>query len=298
MSETEKFKILIVDDQESNIQFVVSFLSDKGYALSSVSSGEGALNSAFSKKFDLILLDIKMPGIDGYEVCKRLKENPSTEHIPIIFLSALDDIEAVTKAFKLGGADYISKPFNGLELQARVHTQVKLRSYLKELESKQSKLAQLAATDSLTGLVNKIYFISVLKKSMALSTKRLSLAYISIDHLNKINNMYGYKSGDQVLIKVSKVLQSSARSSDTVARLFGSEFVLLMPNTEIDKAKTLIYDIYAQLSKIKYQTLQITCSIGLSQYKKDLQYEKFIMSCEKLMEEAKESEGAKIVTKL
>ena len=298
MQDNSNFKILIVDDLALNIEIAANYLKDEGYTLSSVTSGVGALKAAFSKKFDLILLDINMPEMDGYEVCRRLKNDAETKNIPIIFLSALNDIDAITTAFEVGGVDYISKPFNGLELLARVKTQVTLRSYIQEIEEKQSKLAQLAATDSLTGLSNKLRFMSVLKKEVAsLSAQNLSLAYISIDHMHKINNMFGYKAGDQVLLKIARIVKDEVRSRDTVARLFGSEFVILMPHTTFDMAKKQIQKIHHTINNIKSNSLKITCSFGLGAYKNDATHEAFIMRCEKMMEEAKASGGNKIVAK-
>ncbi len=295
MDNETKFKILIVDDVAFNIDVAVSYLADENYAISTVSSPKGALKAAFSKSYDLILLDINMPEMDGYEVCRRLKKDAVTKDIPIIFLSSMDDIDAITKAFEMGGVDYLSKPFNGLELIARVKTQLQLRGYVNELKEKQSKLAKLVATDASTGLSNKIHFMSIIKKEVALSTHNLSLIYFSIDHMQKINHLYGYKVGDKVLIKVAKVMEKIVRPRDTPARLFGSEFVILLPKTPYDDARKIVKNIYDTIKTISTSNLNIACSFGVSTFNKDSTYDDFIMRCEKLMLEAKESGGNTIV---
>ncbi len=127
-------EILLVDDKKENLELLSSFLLHKGYKIRSALNGMTALQSIAAKKPDLILLDIEMPEIDGYEVCKELKSDPDTEVIPIIFISAHDDIEAKIKAFQAGGVDYISKPFANEEVVARVKMHLDLSSYQQNLE--------------------------------------------------------------------------------------------------------------------------------------------------------------------
>ena len=298
MHDNSEFKILIVDDVAFNIEVAVSFLQPEHYSLYTVESAKGALKAAFSQPFDLILLDINMPEMDGYEVCKRLKKDTQTKDIPIIFLSAMDDIDAITKAFEMGAVDYLSKPFNGLELIARVRTQIQLRKYVKELQEKQGKLAQLAATDTLTGLSNKLHFMSIFKKAFTHSTHNLSLAYISVDHMHKINNMYGFKVGDKVLIKIAKTLQEHARDRDTPARLFGSEFIFLMPKTPFEDAKVLMKELMQKIDKIPSDAIKIACSIGVSSFKEESSPDDFILRCETLMQEAKDLGGNRVISRI
>ena len=132
---TENQSILIVDDVPKNIQLVAKFLTNEGYNLFFAQSGEAALKQVNSRMFDLILLDIMMPVMDGFEVCSEIKRNKSTTDIPVIFLTAKSDEEAIAKGFSLGGVDYITKPFNPVELVARVKTHLKLRHREKELQN-------------------------------------------------------------------------------------------------------------------------------------------------------------------
>ncbi|MEA1918471.1 MAG: diguanylate cyclase [Campylobacterota bacterium] len=301
MRENSDFKILIVDDERFNIEVVVGFLEMQGYQLAYATNGVDALKAAFAKKFDLILLDINMPKMNGFEVCERLKKETTTKEVPIIFLSALNDIESITRAFKIGAVDYLSKPFNGLELIARVKTQIELRKYILELKEKQSRLAQLAVTDDLTGLSNRLHFMSIIKRETAAvssSPSRLCLAFFSIDHMHKVNNMYGFKTGDKVIHKIGKLLTTHSRESDFAARLFGSEFVFLMPNTSLEAAKFLVKKIHDAIEKSTMIEMQITVSIGITEYQKGEEFEAFIIQSEKLMEEAKRLGGNRVVNSM
>lgn len=138
----KKFTILIVDDTSKNIQVVALILNEEGYSLGFATDGQKALNAVEEKNYDLILLDVMMPIMDGFETCVRLKANPKTVNIPIIFLSAKTEEESISKGFELGGVDYVTKPFNKSELLARVKTHLELKDYKDNLELKVKELTQ------------------------------------------------------------------------------------------------------------------------------------------------------------
>ena len=147
-SENKKSSILIVDDVAKNIQLVAKFLTQEGYTLHFAQNGVSAMELVDREDFDLILLDVMMPGMDGFTVCEKLKQNPLTASIPIVFLTAKADDEAITKGFELGGVDYITKPFNPAELIARVKTHIKL-------EQRKQRFQELNATkDTLLSVIS------------------------------------------------------------------------------------------------------------------------------------------------
>jgi len=294
MLDNSKFKILIVDDEKFNIEVVVGFLESESYKLSYTTNGRDALKAAFSKDFDLILLDINMPQMDGFEVCEKLKRDKKTKDIPVIFLSAYTDIETITRAFEIGGVDYISKPFNGLELIARVRTHIELRKYTKELKIKQEKLAQLVAMDIHTQLPNRIRFVSKLKnacENIKSNPSRVSIAYIKIDNMHKINNINGNKIGDKVISKLARILKETIRNSDIAARILGSEFAVLMPNTSIEAAGTIIKKFYDKVNSNNMGQIKITCSIGVSELNYPENYESFFIRVENIMADVKDNGG-------
>ncbi|MCH8312381.1 MAG: hybrid sensor histidine kinase/response regulator, partial [Nitrospinae bacterium] len=143
LEETGGPKILIVDDTPANIDVLDLFLEKEGYKISIAQSGESALDLADRISPDLILLDVMMPGIDGFETCRRLKSNDKTSDIPIIFITARNESADIIKGFSLGGVDYITKPFSQEEVCARVHLHLKLKTLMAALETKNQKLADL-----------------------------------------------------------------------------------------------------------------------------------------------------------
>jgi len=301
MLHNSDFKILIVDDEEFNIDVVMGFLEDENYKFNYTTNGKDALKAIYANEFDLILLDINMPEMDGIEVCKRIKNEIKYKDIPIIFLSAYSDMETISNAFAAGGVDYLTKPFNGVELIARVHTHIQMRKYIHELKVKQEKLAQLASTDMQTGLPNRLRFSSVLKKetlSVKSNPSRLSIAYLKIDNFQKLNNMLGYKNADKVLVKLAKLLRESIDEKHMPTRLFSSDFAILMPTTSLEVAAHLLKKIHDKIAMTDFFGIKITCSIGLAEYVKDESQDSFILRAEKIMESVKNSGGNSLSTKM
>ena len=157
------FSILIVDDEKFNIEIVAAYLEEKHYKLFFALNAQAVMQTVSKKSIDLILLDINMPNVDGFQICTMLKSEPKTKDIPIIFLTAHNDLDHISRAFEVGGVDYINKPFNSIELLARVKTHLQNKTYLEDIKNKQSKLAQLSITDPLTKLYNTLFLNLKLK---------------------------------------------------------------------------------------------------------------------------------------
>ena len=176
MTETEKGNILVVDDTKENLRLLVKALGDEGYRVRPALSGPIALEAARNEAPDLILLDILMPGMDGYQVCRALKQDPLLKHIPVIFVSAMDRLEDKVKGFEAGGLDYVSKPFQTEEVLARVGTHLALRALQRDLEAKNKRLEQLNRE-----LQNALKEIKTLKGIIPICS-----------HCKKIRNDKGY----------------------------------------------------------------------------------------------------------
>ena len=213
---TKELSIVIVDDMPDNLRLLADILKDKGYKVRPAPSGARALATIRKEPPDLILLDIMMPGMDGYEVCRQLKANESTKDIPIIFLSALNEVFDKVKAFKAGGIDFITKPFQVEEVLARVRTHLTIRAQQKALAlqnaallkknmliTEQAKKLELLATrDFLTGLSNRRDFLERAvqeEKRFKRRARPFALILIDIDHFKRVNDTNGHACGDKVL---------------------------------------------------------------------------------------------------
>jgi len=250
MKTANNFHILIVDDEKLNIELAAIYLKEDGYKLSFALNAKSAIESVIKHNIDLILLDINMPGKDGFEVCKLLKDDVKTKDIPVVFLTAQTDIEYISRAFEVGGVDYISKPFNGVELKARVKTHLQTLSNLQEIKEKQSKLAQLSITDPLTKLHNSLYFDAQIK-AYNTSNKRFWFVYIKIDRFDKINQIYGFHNANKIIKNFAKVIEEVAFSNATTARLYGTSFGILVKDYEIKILKELYEKLYTKHKKNK-----------------------------------------------
>ncbi len=213
--------VLIVDDVAKNLQVLGTILSKEEYRIAAANNGEQAIAVANDTLPDLILLDVLMPDLNGYETCTKLKSIPKTKEIPVIFLTAKIESEDMIKGFKAGAVDYITKPFNSFELLARVKTHVELK-ISKDLLNEQNELLQkLSITDRMTGLYNHQYIIDNLSKRIAESKRYkqpLSVAMMDIDFFKKVNDSHGHAFGDHVLIKISCIIEDTIRKTDIVGR--------------------------------------------------------------------------------
>ena len=266
--------ILAVDDTPANLQVLAGMLKDRGYKVRPVPSGKLALLAAERDPPDLILLDINMPEMNGYEVCEQLKADEKLKGIPVIFVSALTEQLDKVKAFAIGGVDYITKPFQVEELHARVETHVKLRRLQIELEEINARLAkangrleELAVTDGLTGLKNRRAFQEKLQEEVARVaryTASLSLMLLDVDHFKQFNDTFGHPAGDGVLCAVARLLEKNSRSTDFVARYGGEEFVILLPNTNRQGSSVMAENVCKAVEQNDWRDQPITVSIGVA----------------------------------
>ncbi len=285
-------KVLIVDDNRQNIEMLMALFKND-YKIAAAINARRAMKIALSDTPpDLILMDILMPEMDGYELCATLKENPDTKDIPIIFVTAVSEVMDENRGFNLGAVDYITKPFHPPVVKARVKLHLNLKR-------KQELLEKYAFIDALTEIPNRRRFDEILEKewNRAIRSKLpLSMVMIDIDHFKYYNDTYGHGMGDDCLKKVAATLEKSLRrGSDFVARYGGEEFMAILPDTSGEEAMGICQHIADNINDlaIEHRSSQIngriTVSMGGVTIQPDatLSIREFIEATDKKMYEAK-----------
>lgn len=262
----EKCLILIVDDNPQNIQYLGNFLSQQGYALGIAQDGAQALEFVRNKKPSLILLDVIMPMMNGYEVCQMLKKEDYLKSVPVIFLTAKSSTGDIVAGFEAGGVDYITKPFVPEELLARVQTHLEIVKLRNEVE-------YLANHDALTGLPSLRLATDRLKIALANAKRnesKVALLFLDLDGFKAVNDSYGHEAGDIVLQTIAKRIQGITREGDTCCRVGGDEFMIILcgavENSSVeDICKRLIHEVN---TLVDYQghELFVGVSIGIAVY--------------------------------
>lgn len=272
-----KAKILLVEDSETQAKTTREFLQKSGYEVVWVENGMGAFKAAKTSKVDLVLLDRVLPDMDGNEVCRWLKLDQDTRPIPIIMLTVKNTTTDKVTGLESGADDYLPKPYNEIELNARIYAalrtkmlQDELRRKNRQLEDMLTRVETLAITDPLTGLFNRRRFENILelefKKTQRYQTP-LSCLMVDIDHFKSVNDSHGHHVGDAVLKEVALLIQRSIREVDTAARWGGEEFVVLMPTIGKDTAGQPAKRILKAVSGHKFPDVNdriITVSIGVA----------------------------------
>lgn len=241
-----KPKLLVVDDQPIHIQMLVQAFAED-YQVFMATSGEQALAVCQSNPPDLVLLDVLMPGMDGFAVCRQLKAQEATSHIPIIFVTARPDAGQETHGLGLGAVDFISKPVNPAVVRARVHTHLTLK-FQSDL------LKKLVLLDGLSGVFNRRYFDQQLATEWARAARSglsLSLVLLDVDHFGAYNERHGHQAGDDCLRLIAVTLKAVLRRpADVVARFGGEEFACLLPDTSHEDALALAQEMERRVRQL------------------------------------------------
>jgi diguanylate cyclase (GGDEF)-like protein len=268
MTDDERPLILIVDDTAANVKLLAG-LMEAEYRIAIAMAGKQALDMVGDTRPDLILLDVTMPDLNGFEVCRELKRDPLSAGIPVIFLTARSEAEDIVEGFRAGGIDYLTKPFVKQELLARVSVHLRLQRLVAELEEKNRLLQRLSETDTLTGIANRRFILARFEETVKLATRHLfpvTAIMLDIDHFKNVNDTMGHQTGDEVLVKVAGAIRASIRDTDWLGRFGGEEFLVCLPHTDTESGVTVAEKIRRAVMDLSWgdKDLLVTVSGGVA----------------------------------
>ncbi|MFA6133484.1 MAG: diguanylate cyclase [Phycisphaerae bacterium] len=257
-------KIVIIDDSPDALAVAKTRLAHEGHEILCAAGGGEGLETVGREKPDLILLDVDMPGMSGFDVCRWLKDDAATCSIPVIFLSGSNDIGDKVKGLDLGAVDFVTKPFDAFELRARVRAALRTK-HLQDL------LRRFALIDPLTELPNRRALDDRLAQEWARLLRHggdLSVIMVDIDRFKSINDRFGHPAGDEVLRQVACLMAACCRETDTPARYGGDEFAVLAPETPtkaaMDFAERLQKSVCSQPLTVHGNSVNVTVSLGVA----------------------------------
>ena len=257
-------RVLIIDDSKQIHALIKSRLEGEGLELHSCFSAEQGIATAGQLLPDLILVDMEMPDVDGFEICRRLKAQQATMTIPIVFLTGVGSPQEKLRALDVGAVDFVSKPFDPAELRARVRAALRTKYLLDLLHKK-------AMIDGLTGLWNRTYFDQTLAAQTSLarrSGQAVSIVMADLDNFRSINDRFGHLTGDEALRVVAACMQATCRIEDVVCRFNGETFAIIVPNTPADRASIMCERLRKKIGELKLthrgMPVALTCSFGIA----------------------------------
>ena len=257
-------KILIIDDSPDALAVAKTRLAHEGHEILCAGGGREGLETAGRENPDLILLDVDMPGLNGFDVCRRLKADADLCGIPVIFLSGSGGVEEKVKGLNIGAVDFVTKPFDEFELRARVNAALRTKQM-------QDLLIEHAKIDPLTGLPNRRALNERLSQEWSRLMRHgghLSVIMADIDHFKNVNDQFGHPAGDEVLCQVARLLADGCRESDMLARYGGDEFVLVAPETTAQAATDFVerlrMSICTRPLEVHGRAIEVTASFGVA----------------------------------
>ena len=289
-------KILIVEDDEEVLKTLMAFLIKSGFIAKSANSAEAAEEILKNEELNMVLTDIKLPGIDGIKLTKNIKKKYCLD---VIVMTGYSFEYSYADAIKSGASDLIFKPVKLNELLLRINRVIKERSLLDDRDKMIKELKRLTIEDSLTGLYNSRHFFEQLDKEVKRSERYLhpiSLIFIDVDNFKEINDTYGHMIGDKILAFIAKHIKACLRSNDSAYRFAGDEFTIILPETTASEAKFVADRILSKFTNESFMINEkevsgITSSIGIAEYQVNEGYQQFVHRADVTMYQAKQRGG-------
>ena len=293
-----KGKILIVDDEPDTLEIIQALLLVEGYDVTLASTGEEGVQKAQKEKPEVILMDINLPGIDGNEALRRVRQNNPLQCV--IMLTAFATVDNAIQALKEGATDFVKKPFENEHLIHIVNQALEKSRTLIEKQKLEEEVRRLSITDDLTDLYNYRHFFKTLESEIIRMKRQktsLSLLMFDLDHFKRYNDLYGHLEGDKVLRRVGEIVRNSIRNNvDSGYRYGGDEFAALLIGASLDQTLAIAERIRSSVEQAGFQ--DITVSIGLVEFQDRFSLERFVKSADDAIYVAKNSGGNRVYTNI
>lgn len=305
-----RIRILMVDNDLASLETGRKILESDGYDIYTAHNGETALELISSISFDMVLINISMPAMDGFETLSILKHNEHSKDIPVIFLSDKLDVETVVKGFMSGAIDYIRKPYVEVELKTRVKNHARMKIIAEELERKTVDLREaysliefINTTDPLTNLCNRREIMSRLENEQIKYeryNRPFSVIAADIDNIDNINGTYGRRFGDFVISSIADLLKDSSRKQDSIARLEGGQFLILLPETGREGALNFAEKTRMRIEEHEFEKddkkTKVSMTFGISAFSQITELDELVEKAEKALFDGKKKEKNRVYT--
>lgn len=298
-------RILVVDDSEPNRVLLRSLLLLEGYSVTTAGDGAEALRVALASPPDLVLLDVMMPEMSGYDVCRLMKSHEETSDVPVIFVTAKGEVNEKVTGLEVGADDYISKPFHPDELRARVRAALRTKNARDRLRQEREDLAAQAITDSLTGVYNRRHLNTRMIEEIVRSRRyggELTCLMLDLDHFKEVNDTWGHQTGDTVLKQFVEAVRSCLRASDILARYGGEEFTIVVTETGLSGGEITAEKLRRFVEEHEFLTatghpLRVTTSVGVSALQADDTPETLLERADRALYDAKRAGRNRVVAR-